>query len=150
VDLGSSYLPSDILAAFLYAQFEAREQIQARRRRLWETYRENLEGWAAEHEVQLPCVPAHCDQTFHMFYLLLPSLDRRQRLIQHLRDRGILSVFHYLPLHLSEMGRQFGGRPGDCPVTENLSDRLLRLPFYTQMTEAEQSYVIDSILRFEV
>ncbi len=145
VDIGSSYLPSDILAAFLYAQLEARAQIQARRRRIWEFYRDRLAPWAAEHGVRLPIVPAHCEQPYHMFYLLLPGLAERSALIDHLKSRGILAVFHYLPLHLSEMGRRFGGRPGDCPVTEDVSDRLLRLPYYNDLTEGEQEEVCSAI-----
>lgn len=149
VDIGSSYLPSDLLAAFLYVQLEAREQIQATRQRIWETYSETLAGWAADHDVRLPVVPAHCDQAYHMFYLLLPSLDARQTLIEHLKARGILAVFHYLPLHLSDMGVCFGGQPGDCPVTEDISDRLLRLPFYTALAPDEQTQVIEAVCAFE-
>lgn len=149
VDIGSSYLPSDILAAFLYAQLEARDEIQKKRRQIWEMYRERLDAWAEERGVQLPKVPAHCEQAYHMFYLLLPSLDARQALIDHLKSRGILSVFHYLPLHLSDMGRQFGGQEGDCPVTEDISNRLLRLPFYNDLSGEDQSKVVDAILEFE-
>lgn len=149
VDIGSSYLPSDILAAFLYAQLEAREEIQKKRRQIWEMYREQLDAWAEERGVQWPKIPAHCEQAYHMFYLLLPSLESRQALIDHLKSRGILSVFHYLPLHLSDMGRQFGGREGDCPVTEDVSDRLLRLPFYNDLSEEDQSKVVEAILEFE-
>ncbi|MEJ2305671.1 MAG: dTDP-4-amino-4,6-dideoxygalactose transaminase [Anaerolineales bacterium] len=149
VDVGSSYLPSDILAAFLYAQLEARQEIQAKRRHIWETYYENLGDWASENGVQLPVVPSHCEQPYHMFYLLLPAQEVRQALIDHLKARGILSVFHYLPLHLSEMGRKFGGKEGDCPVTEDVSDRLLRLPFYNDLDEADQARVVEAVLNFE-
>ncbi len=148
IDLGSSYLPSDILAAFLYAQLEAREQIQAKRRWVWEYYYSNLEGWAGEHDVRLPIVPSHCEPPYHMFYLLLPSLKHRNALISHLKARGILSLFHYLPLHISEMGQRFGGRQGSCPVTEDVSDRLLRLPFYTNLTNKDQQQVIEAIQCF--
>jgi dTDP-4-amino-4,6-dideoxygalactose transaminase len=148
VDIGSSYLPSDILAAFLYAQLEAQEDVQAKRRRVWEYYREHLQVWAKDHGVKLPIVPGHCEQPFHMFYLLLPSLQEREALIAHLKARGILSVFHYLPLHLSGMGQGFGGKKGDCPVTEDVSDRLLRLPFYNSLTEADQERVVGAIREF--
>jgi dTDP-4-amino-4,6-dideoxygalactose transaminase len=148
VDLGSSYLPSDILAAYLYAQLEARERIQARRREIWERYYEALAGWADGQSVRLPIVPPHCEQPYHMFHLLLPSLERRQALIAHLRAEGILAVFHYLPLHLSAMGRRFGGRPGDCPVTEDVSDRLLRLPFFNDLTSEDHEHVIAAVRRF--
>ena len=144
VDIGSSYLPSDILAAFLYAQLEAREQIQVKRRRIWEYYYEHLQDWAWEHEVRLPIVPADCDQSYHLFYLLMPDLKARTRLISHLKQRGILSVFHYLPLHLSPIGERFGGKPGDCPVTEDISDRLVRLPFYNDLTREDQAKVIEA------
>jgi dTDP-4-amino-4,6-dideoxygalactose transaminase len=148
VDLGSSFLPSDMLAAFLYAQLEQRHTIQARRQLIWETYFTQLSDWAAEHQVRLPCVPAHCQQAYHLFYLLLPSLQLRQLLIAHLKAHNILSVFHYLPLHLSDMGRRFGGKEGDCPITEAVSDRLLRLPFYNTLTSEDQQRVIDTIRAF--
>jgi dTDP-4-amino-4,6-dideoxygalactose transaminase len=149
VDVGSSYLPSDILAAFLFAQFEARDEIQSRRKGIWEYYNANLLEWAAEHGVQLPMVPGDCEQPYHMFYMLLPSLKVRQALIAHLMQHAILSVFHYLPLHLSDMGRQFGGKEGDCPVTEEISDRLLRLPFYNTLSEPERERVVASIKDFD-
>lgn len=148
VDVGSSYLPSGILAAFLYAQLEAREEIQAKRRQVWEYYYSHLQDWALEHDIRLPIVPAHCEQAYHMFYVLMPSLEKRQALIDHLKERNIFSVFHYLPLHLSQMGRLFGGKEGDCLVTEQVSDRLLRLPFYNDLTEADQARVVASIRDF--
>ena len=118
---------------------------RAARRRVWEYYATHLADWAQEHGVQLPTVPTHCEQAYHMFYLLMPSLTLRQELITHLRAQGILSVFHYLPLHLSDMGRRLGGQPGDCPVTENVSDRLLRLPFYNSLSEADLAMVVAAI-----
>lgn len=148
VDVGSSYLPSDILAAFLYAQLERREHIQRTRQQVWTYYYQQFQPWIQEYGVRLPGVPAHCEHPFHMFYLLLPSGALRQALIAHLKARSILSVFHYLPLHLSDMGRRFGGRPGDCPVTEDISDRLLRLPFYNDLTIADQTSVVDAIRDF--
>lgn len=148
VDIGSSYLPSDLLAGFLLAQLEAREQIQAKRRQIWDYYYTNLTDWALSSDVKMPVVPEHCEQAYHMFYLLLPSLEHRQALIAHLKGLGILSVFHYLPLHLSVMGQQFGGKVGDCPVTEDVSDRLLRLPFFNSLTLSEQERVIEAIRSF--
>jgi dTDP-4-amino-4,6-dideoxygalactose transaminase len=145
VDVGSSFLPSDLLAAFLLAQLEARAQIQERRRVIWTRYEQGLGDWAAQHGVRLPVVPPHCEQPFHMFYLLLPSLAARQAMIERLRSRGILSVFHYVPLHLSPMGKRFGGRPGECPISEDLAARLLRLPFYTGLTESDQAEVIRAV-----
>ena len=148
VDVGSSYLPSDILAAFLYAQMEEREWIQTKRRRIWERYDESLKSWAKNSGVKVPTVPEHCEQPYHMYYLVMPSLEKRQALITYLNEHDINSVFHYQPLHLSEMGMRLGGKIGDCPVTERVSDRLLRLPFYNDLTEEEQGFVIDRITGF--
>jgi dTDP-4-amino-4,6-dideoxygalactose transaminase len=148
VDLGSSYLMSDVLAAFLLGQLEAWQTVQSRRAAIWARYHAEMEDWAGEQGVARPTVPTHCEQAFHMYYLLLPSLACRQRLIAHLKARNILAVFHYLPLHLSEMGRSLGGKPGDCPVAEDLSDRLLRLPFFNGITPEEQTRVIEAIKSF--
>lgn len=149
VDIGSSYLPSDLLAAFLMAQLEERETIQGKRRRIWEVYQQCLTEWAAGRGVRLPVVPPHCQQAYHMFYLILPSLEYRQSLIAYLKDRGILSVFHYVPLHSSEMGQKSAAREARCPVTEDLSARLLRLPFYNDLSEEDQSRVIKAVTSFE-
>ncbi len=148
VDIGSSYLPSDLLAAFLRAQLEHRDQIQSMRRQIFENYARELASWAEANGVRLPIVPAECEQTYHMFYLIMPSFESRQALISHLAGFGILAVFHYLPLHLSPVGLRFGARQGDCPVTEDFSDRLLRLPFFTGMSSAEQSQVIEAVRGF--
>lgn len=148
VDVGSSYLPSDILAAFLYAQMEARDFIQAKRRQIWEHYDESLREWAENSGVKVPSVPAHCEHAYHMYYLVLPSLEKRQAFLNHLNEHNINSVFHYQPLHLSNMGQRFGGKTGDCPVTESVSDRLVRLPFFNDLTEEDQSKVVDRITEF--
>jgi dTDP-4-amino-4,6-dideoxygalactose transaminase len=150
VDIGSSYLMSDILAAFLLAQLEKFDWIHTSRERLWNHYHAGLHEWAAANGVQQPHVPEHCRQPHHMYYILLPSLEDRQALIAFLKERGIQSVFHYLPLHLSDMGRRFGGREGQCPVTENVSDRLLRLPLYNNLAESLQDEVIQAIRSFAV
>lgn len=150
VDLGSSYLPSELLTAFLFAQLEQHEKIQAHRKQVWEIYFAGLRDWADAHEVRLPFVPDHCEQSYHMFYMLLPNLSLRQGLINHLRGLGIYSVFHYLPLHVSEMGKKFGGKPGDCPVTERVSDQLIRLPFHNGLTSSEQEMVIEAIREFKL
>jgi dTDP-4-amino-4,6-dideoxygalactose transaminase len=150
VDVGSSYLPSDALAALLFAQLEIRDRIQARRQHLWETYAAGLAGWAAAGGVLLPHVPAHCDQPYHLFYLLMPTLADRQNLIAHLRAADVTAAFHYVPLHLSEMGERFGGRPGDCPVTEAVSDRLVRLPLFLDLSDDDQQRVIRMVKSFRV
>src|SRR5882724_1988627 len=148
VDLGSSYLPSDVLAAFLFAQFEHRKQIQSSRRRIWNYYRDQLREWAGKNGAKLPFVPEHCEQAWHMFYILMPSLQARQGLIAHLKAREILSVFHYLPLHLSEMGKRQGGREGDCPVTESVCDCVIRLPFYNDLSEGDQDRIVSAVREF--
>jgi dTDP-4-amino-4,6-dideoxygalactose transaminase len=148
VDVGSSYLPSDLLAAFLYGQFEQHEKIQSHRKYLWEVYDQALRDWGQKNGVQLPVVPAHCEQAYHMYYLLLPNLELRQKFITYLRERGIYAVFHYLPLHLSDMGQAFGGEPGDCPVTEALSDRLVRLPFHNGLDSSDLEQVVEVIRSF--
>jgi dTDP-4-amino-4,6-dideoxygalactose transaminase len=148
-DIGSSYLPSELLAAALLAQLEARASIQQRRRRIWDRYLAGLADWAPSIGARLPVVPDDREQSYHMFYLLMPSLEVRGRLMAHLKSKGILSVFHYLPLHLSPMGRQLGGREGQCPVTEDISDRLVRLPFYNTLTESQQDTVLEAIREFE-
>jgi dTDP-4-amino-4,6-dideoxygalactose transaminase len=150
VDLGSSYLPSDLLSAFLYAQLEARESIQQKRRRVWQRYYECLAEWAENNEVTLPVIPEGCEQGYHMFYILLPSAESRASLITQLKGQSILSVFHYTPLHLSEAGIRYSARVTGCPVTEDASERLLRLPFYNDLSEAEQGDVIGAVVNFRV
>jgi dTDP-4-amino-4,6-dideoxygalactose transaminase len=148
VDVGSSYLPSDLLAAYLFAQLESVERIQARRQELWSRYAGDLADWAATSGVRLPVVPDHCAHPAHIFYLLFASLEARTAFIAHLRAQNVLALFHYQPLHLSAMGRRFGGRPGQCPVTERVADRLVRLPLFFQMTDEEQSAVVDAARSF--
>jgi len=148
VDMGSSYLPADLLAAFLRAQLEHRDQIQSMRRKIWETYALELASWAETNGVRLPSIPPQCEQSYHIFYVIMPSLKSRQAMISHLAGLGVLAVFHYLPLHLSPMGLRFGGHQGDCPVTEDLADRLLRFPFFTGMSISEQAQVIDAVRAF--
>ncbi|RJP20174.1 MAG: dTDP-4-amino-4,6-dideoxygalactose transaminase [Candidatus Omnitrophota bacterium] len=145
VDIGSSYLPSDLQAAFLFAQLEVKDRIQEKRRRIWDRYREQLGAWAEGNGVQLPFIPTHCQQSYHMFYLILPNNEKRSRLIQHLQKKGILSVFHYIPLHVSPMGKRFGYREGELPFTESISKRLVRLPFYTDLEEDLQRDVVRAI-----
>jgi dTDP-4-amino-4,6-dideoxygalactose transaminase len=147
-DLGSSYVPSDMLAAFLLGQLEQRAQIRAKRERVWSYYANELAQWASSENVRLPLSFEHSTPAYHMFFLLMPSEDERDRLMQHLRQRRILSVFHYLPLHLSEMGRRFGSKPGDCPIAEDVSARLLRLPFFADYDEPTQRRVVRAVCEF--
>jgi len=148
VDVGSSYLPSDMLAGFLLAQLENREMVQEKRRNIWNFYNANLSDWSHQFGIQQPFVPDYCDQPFHMYYLLLPSLQARQEFIQSLRSKGINTVFHYLPLNTSRMGMKFGGKVGDCPVTENISDRLVRLPMHIKLAPDDLDFVVETITKY--
>ena len=145
VDVGSSYLPSDMLAAYLLAQLESRDEIQSRRRQIWSGYASSLASGMAARHVRLPIVPEACEHPAHLFYLLTSSLAARTALIDGMRARQALVVFHYQPLHLSHMGRLLGGQPGQCPVTEDVADRLVRLPCYFQLRDDEQARVVDGI-----
>lgn len=147
-DIGSSYIPSDMLAAFLLGQLEKRKFVQKKRKQIWDFYNESLSDWADENNVKMPFVPSYCEQSYHLFYILLPSLEIRTRLISHLKEKSILSVFHYMPLHLSPMGEKFGYRKGAFPVTEDISNRILRLPFYNTITNKELEKVSKSIREF--
>ncbi len=148
VDVGSSYVMSDVLAAFLYGQLEVWRAVQAKRRAIWERYRAGLADLAAGQGLGLPVIPPHCEQAYHLFYLMTRDLAERTALIAHLRARSIHAVFHYVPLHLSVMGARFGGRAGQCGVAENAADRVLRLPFFNDLSEADQTRVIEEIHRF--
>ncbi len=150
VDLGSSYAPSEILAAFLWAQLEQAERIQAARARIWNRYHEGLADWARAQGVERPNVPAHCDPAYHLYHLVMPSHQARSRLIEHLKACGILAVFHYLPLHRSDMARRLGSETDACPVSETVSERLVRLPFYTDLASDDQDSVIEAVRAFPV
>jgi dTDP-4-amino-4,6-dideoxygalactose transaminase len=146
VDKGSSYVISELLAAYLAAQLEVRDVIQSQRRAVWDRYYDALSPWAGSRGASLP--QGRDNHPYHMFFMLMPSRDVRDRLISTLRQDGVDAVFHYVPLHLSPMGAAFGASPDECPVTVDVSDRLVRLPFYTGMTESVQSRVIEAVLRF--
>lgn len=148
VDIGSSYLPSDMLAAFLYAQLEHMDEITSKRKAVYENYLSALAPLEAEGLLRLPRIPAHCEPNYHMFYVLVQDQDTRSRLIDSLKQRGILSVFHYIPLHTSPLGASLGYREGMFPVTEDLSERLLRLPFFYELTAQEIALVVEGIYAF--
>jgi dTDP-4-amino-4,6-dideoxygalactose transaminase len=148
VDIGSSFLASDLLAAFLFAQLEQADKIQSIRHGIWSYYYSALSLQSRGLDIGLPQVPAECKHAAHLFYILIPSQARRDELIRFLRSKGIGSAFHYLPLHLSPMGRQFGYQEGECPVTEDISGRLIRLPFHNALTRDEQERVISAIAEF--
>jgi dTDP-4-amino-4,6-dideoxygalactose transaminase len=150
VDVGSSYLPSDILAAILLSQFESAAFIQQTRKSIWQRYYDGIENWAKSNSIRLPFIPAYCNQSYHMFYLLMPDLQIRQAFIAYLKENNVNAVFHYVPLHTSDMGRQFGYNSGDLPITESVSERLVRLPFYNELESSDQEKVINLITSFFV
>lgn len=150
VDVGSSFLPSDLLAAFLYAQLEHRHAIQEHRKGIWKHYLDRLTAWARNEGIRLPFVPPHCEHTAHIFYLLLPNGECRRRLMSYMAERGISVVFHYQPLHLSGMGLRLGGAPGQNPVSERVGECLLRLPLFYRMTEEQMEKVVSALLDFHV
>ena len=150
VGLGSSYLLSDLLAAFLFAQLEEKVKIISQRKSIWNTYNSQLKDWANQNNTRMPFVPSHCEQSYHMFYLILPDLKSRNKIIDFLKKKSILSVFHYIPLHTSPMGKKFGYCHGDLPVTEFISERLLRLPFYNNMNHEDQKLIVESIMEINL
>jgi len=145
VDVGSSYVPSELQAAYLLAQLQNLDSITAKRRRLHEVYSEAFATDEQKGKLRLPRIPGDCVSAYHLFYLILENATQSERLRKGLMKKGILSTFHYFPLHLSAMGRRFGYRKGDFPISESISERLLRIPFYTSMTWREQEEVIRSI-----
>ena len=150
VDVGSSWVISDLLAAILCGQLERADDIYVKRMRIWNRYNIELTNWAENNNVMTPVVPDGCDHTGHVFFLRLATANSRDQFIRHLRDHGILAVFHYQPLHLSTVGRSLGGREGQFPVTEKAGDCLVRLPLFNSLTDAEQSFIIDTIHMFSV
>jgi dTDP-4-amino-4,6-dideoxygalactose transaminase len=148
VDIGSSYVPSEISCAFLYAQLELLEEIAARRRASYEFYRSSLKPLEVEELLRLPRIPEDCRSNYHMFYILLRDRRARDELLSHLKSQNIHAVFHYIPLHSSPMGQKFGYTENDLPVTNDISGRLLRLPLYYDITEEEQTRVVDGIRAF--
>ena len=144
VDIGSSYLPSDLIAAFLWAQMEDAFSITERRMKLWEHYHQRFELLEEKGALRRPVIPMDCVHNAHMYYILLPSVERRSQLIEHLKAAGIHSVFHYIPLHDSVMGLKYGKTVGDLRLTSELSSRLLRLPLWLGL-EPHQDEVIDEV-----
>ena len=149
VDLGSSFLPSDALAALLRAQIEDRDRIQAVRAGIHRRYSEGLEAWAREQGVGLPVIPPHCGSSHHLFSLLLPTPGSPGRGDPAPAGGGCPQRLYYQPLHLTPMGRQLGGKPGQCPVSESVAGRIVRLPFYFDLTGADQDRVIDAVRYFK-
>lgn len=148
VDVGSSYVPSELSCAFLYAQLELLEVIAKRRGEIYGFYQHHLAPLEQRGLLQLPRIPAGCDSNYHMFFVLMPDMPTRDALIEYLKQDGIVAPFHYVPLHTAPVGVTYGYREGDLPVTENLSGRLLRLPFFYEISETEQMEVVSRIHQF--
>lgn len=146
--VGSSYLPSDVLAAMLYGQMERFEEIMDSRLAIWNKYYEGLADLEKEGKLKLPYIPEYSNHNAHMFYMILPTNEERDEMILNLREKGIQTVFHYIPLHTSPMGKQLGSDEAYLPVTEEYSKRLIRLPMYADLTESETDYIIESIREF--
>lgn len=148
VDIGSSFLPSELIGAFLYAQLEEAEKIISRRRAIAQRYVDRLRPLEMKGRIQLPYINHPSESNGHIFYILTGSLEERDRLINHLRKNDILAVFHYVPLHSSPAGIKYGRAFGNMPVTDDISDRLLRLPLYYEMTDMEVDIVVDALSSF--
>lgn len=150
VDIGSSWVLSDILAALLVGQLERRDEIQSRRAKIWSTYAEELRGWASACGIRLPVVTDGAQHSAHLFHLRLPSAADRARFIEHLALKGVNAVFHYQALNLSDVGRSLGGRVGQCPVSEDAADTLVRLPLHLGLTDSDVDRVIAAATSFVV
>lgn len=147
VDIGSSYLLSDTMAAFLFVQLENAEKIQAKRKQIWDYYCTYLQDWAATNQVQLPTIPSYVEQAYHLFYMLMPDTKVRDRFIATLRSQNIVSTFHYQPLNRSTFGQTYTDK--HCPVTEDVSQRLVRLPMYYDLTDPDLERIVENIHRFK-
>jgi dTDP-4-amino-4,6-dideoxygalactose transaminase len=148
VGVGSSWVLSDLLAAFLTAQLDNFDRIQYRRNEIWNTYASELQDWATNSGFTLPFVPSEADHPSHLFYLHAPNLESRSAFINHLKERDVMAVFHYQALNASKVGIELGARVGDCPVSERAADTLVRLPLYFSLSESDQDQVISAIQSF--
>jgi len=148
VDIGSSWVLSDLLAAILWGQLQRAEEINARRVMIWNQYHSQLAAWAHHHGIQLPVVPEGCEHVGHVYHMRFATAEQRSRFIDHMRRRDISCVFHYQPLHTSPVGQHFGGRVGQCPVAEHAGDCLVRLPMYSSLTTNDQQRVVEAVCEF--
>jgi len=148
VDIGSSYLPSEIISAFLYAQLENIEILNGDRKNSWNYYYDGLRDLEEKGFLKRPFIPGHCKHNAHMFYIILNNNKTRDMLMNYLKKKGILAIFHYIPLHLSPMGSIMGYKKGDLPITEKLAGCILRLPLYYGIGKDNMSIVIKAIYDF--
>ncbi|MCR5124973.1 MAG: dTDP-4-amino-4,6-dideoxygalactose transaminase [Treponema sp.] len=147
-DYGSSYLPSDLNAAYLWAQLEQADKIQSYRMNVWNKYKASFEPFEKAGKLRLPVIPENCVHNAHMFYVITKNLEERTAFIAHMRKNDILAVFHYIPLHSAPAGQKFGRFDGKDEITTQYSERLVRLPLYFGLTESDQQKVIDTVLEF--
>lgn len=150
VEKGSSYLMSDMLAAFLYGQLVRSDLIQQTRSHIWTYYNDQLFDWAAINKVRLPYIPEYCEQSFHMYYMLMPNGRLRNKIIDYLNSKGIKAVFHYMPLHSSEMGVKLGLNDNHLPITCEVSKRLVRLPFFEDIGTGDLKYICETVKSFDI
>ncbi|WP_347244922.1 dTDP-4-amino-4,6-dideoxygalactose transaminase [Thermogutta sp.] len=148
VDVGSSYVMAEILAAFLWGQLECLDSITTRRREIYEYYWTSLHPLAEAGLLRVPHIPPECQSNYHLFYILTRTAEERDEMLRHLRDNGVLAIFHYVPLHSSPMGRRWGYRSEDLPLTEDLASRLIRLPMYYELSSEQQEYVAHLVRTF--
>jgi dTDP-4-amino-4,6-dideoxygalactose transaminase len=148
VDHGSSWVLSDLLAAYLLAQLEKRDAIQVRRRAIWTGYHSHLREWANLTGVSLPTVPEGASPSWHIYAIVLPSDWDRSRFLDHLKQNGVNATFHYQALNSSPMGQRLGGRVGQCPVAESMAERLVRLPIFNDMSDVDLETVIAAVTSF--
>jgi len=148
VEIGSSWVMSDLLAAILWGQLQRASEVNTRRVEIWNRYHTGLADWADGHGVLQPVVPDGCEHVGHVYHLRLQTLDQRSRFIEHMKRREISCVFHYQPLHISPVGQHFGGRVGQCPIAEHAGDCLVRLPLYNNLSKSDQDRVIEAVVAF--
>ncbi len=144
-NVGSSYLPSDVLAGMLYGQLERAEEIMEKRMHIWNTYHQTFKSLEEQEKLVRPYIPDYAKHNAHMYYLVLPNEELRNNVMEQLKKEGILAVFHYIPLHTSPMGRKLGYKEGDLPVTEEYAKRLLRLPLYPDMSKEELDFICKKV-----
>lgn len=149
VDIGSSWVLSDLLAAILWGQLQRANQINSRRVDIWNQYHTELSAWADDNGVLRPFVPAGCEHVGHVYHLRFETGDHRTQFIEHMKRQNISCVFHYQPLHASPIGQRFGGRAGQCPVSEHAGDCLVRLPLFNTLSDTDQARVIETVKAFK-
>jgi dTDP-4-amino-4,6-dideoxygalactose transaminase len=149
LDLGSSFLPSEFISAVLLSQLEHIDSIQKQRARIWSKYNTALKSWAQSKDVRLPIIPSHCEQSYHMFYMVMPNGRSRDGFMNFMKDQGITVTSHYQPLQLSDMGKKFGCDKKNLPVTIATSQQIVRLPLWNALTDAQVETVISNVIKFD-